>query len=1140
LVAFLAGALILVALTPATALADHAYLPIFNDTTQGDITMTGNTLVTCFQADPKCAAAQAGTASPIDDNNNNNRPVTWVNVVQNDPSIFDSSTAPLVLPSGARVLKAILLYTGRLYKGDDSTYGVGKDPPHPDKRDHVLLRPPGASSFIDLTAKVDDAYDPSNPKVARLYSGEVDVTGIVFAAGSGNYTVANVQIGTGLNADQSGGWSLVVAYEDASMPPRAMTIFEGLRFVLSNGPAVDLPLSGFTTPPAGPVQTNVGMVAVEGDLGITGDSATLNFGRSNAWVMTDANAPADNFFNSAIAGPVPAVNTMRTPNYKNQLGFDIKTIEADTHLANRQTSTTIRLQTNGDGFAPNIVWFSTGVYAPKLSVDKTVAPAGPVAVGQELTYTVNVSHAAGSLDDAANVVLTDNIPYGTTYKPGSLVVASPPNAGRKTDASGDDQAEYDAAGNRVVFRLGNGANATAGGGLLIGQSTSVSFTVRVNADLPTGFQVVNSADVNLTAASTGDKSEVSSPDVVTPVLTPDLTIHKTHTGRYQAGRDVPFMLKVSNVGQAPTLGAVRVTDPLGSGWTLATATPPHGDGWDCSASTSSKLDCTRSDPLPLAPSDSYPLILYTASIPGNVTVDHLLNTATVDAESDGDRTNNSWTDSGTPIADLAVGKRALTPTVEPGHPVRFVVRVTNTGPDTAKDVKLRDFVGPGLTFIKAVPSPPVSCHGSVCSLGDMAPGARVHIRVLAVAGDDTAGKRLVNRVAVSTPTREARYRNNFSRAAVQVTPHVNLQVQKLPAAQTLPAGETVSWTVIVTNQGPSSATHVTLDDALPPGLTLLSATPQPPGTCTGTTCALGTLDAGASTQVVIRASSSTALAGQTLSNTATASASEEETDLDDNTASAQVTFSAPVGPEGGPNVTVTKTSDTKLVNVGGDVTYTITATNPGTATAPSVIVADNPDPDLQVISVTPSQGRCNAAVPIVCDVGPLAPGAHATVVVVAEALAPGVLSNGVVALPAAAPPLNTDVADILALPGPIVRLRKTASVSTVSTGGSVTFDLTATARGAGVARDIEVCDLVPSGFAVVDAHGGRHFGARGWCWTIARLRAGGSHTLQLDVRALATSQPKTLVNVALLTFANRPQRRAIAAVRVLPASRFTG
>jgi len=1126
--ALLVGALVVFGLVPAAALADHAYLPLFNATTQGDITVTGNTLVTCFDADPVCAAARNGTASGSA-NNNNERPVRWVNVVQGDQSIFDSSTAPLVLPPGAHVLKAILLYTGRWQAGDNSAYGPGRSAPDPSARDKVMLRPPGSGSFIDLTAKVDDAFDPST-HVARLYSGWVDVTPYVAAAGAGNYTVANVQLGEGLNADQCGGWSLVVAYGDASLPPKAMTIFEGMVFVLANGPAVDIPLSGFTTPPAGAVKTNIGVVAAEGDLGTTGDSATLNYGRSNSWVMNDADTPANNFFNSAISGPVPAVNTMRDPNYRNQLGFDAKTINADGRLDNRQTATTIRLQTNGDGFAPNIVWFSTGVYAPTMAVNKSVSPTGPVHLGDVLTYTVDVSNIASSLDDANNVVLTDNIPDGTSYVPGSLTVLSGPNAGAKTDPSGDDQAEYSLVNNRVTFRLGTGANATTGGQVVVGQSTAVQFKVRVSNDLPNDFKVVNSADVDLTSATTGEPSEVTSPDVITPVLTPDPTIEKSHTGPYIAGRVIPFKLVVSNVGSAPTSGTVSVNDPLGTGQTVAVQ--PHGTGWDCGATTPTELNCFRADAL--APGAAYPPIHYKVSIARNVTVDELHNTATVFAEPDGDLSNNTSTNEGKPSADLSVQKQALTPVLDPGGIAHYVVEVTNVGPETATKVTLHDVSHPGLTLVKAHPSQG-SCQRKVCELGDIAPGQTVTVDATAIAGDDTAGKQLVNVVAVATRTKESNYKNNVSKAVVRVRALVNLTVEKLPASQTVPAGDDVSWTVVVTNQGPSTATNVALDDALPPGLTLISAKAEPPGSCTGTTCDLGTLDAGATREVDIVAGSTPALQGQTLTNTATVSAAEEETDPDDNTATAQVTFGPPTGPAPAPDVSVTKTSNMSLLTVGDEVTYTNTATNHGTATAPSVTVADNPSPNLEVMSVTPSQGTCGDAVPIICNLGQLAPGASATVIVVARALAPGVLPNGVVALPSPTP----DEDNIIAVAGPIVRLKKTASPTTVSTGGHVTFTMTATAHGRGVAHDIVVCDDLPAGFAVVNAHGARHIRGR-WCWTIAELAAGHSHPLTLDVRALATSQPRTLINAALLDFADRPQQRATAPVLVLPAARFTG
>ena len=44
---------------------------------------------------------------------------------------------------------------------------------------------------------------------------------MVQAAGAGTYAVGNVQAGTG--GDRYAGWTLVVAYEDPSQPPRNLT-----------------------------------------------------------------------------------------------------------------------------------------------------------------------------------------------------------------------------------------------------------------------------------------------------------------------------------------------------------------------------------------------------------------------------------------------------------------------------------------------------------------------------------------------------------------------------------------------------------------------------------------------------------------------------------------------------------------------------------------------------------------------------------------------------------------------------------------------------------------------------------------------------------------------------------------------------
>jgi uncharacterized repeat protein (TIGR01451 family) len=240
----------------------------------------------------------------------------------------------------------------------------------------------------------------------RLYQGFVDVTDYVKTAGPGEYTVANVQLGTGLNADQSGGWALAVAYEDSNQPTRNLTIFDGFHFVLADGPPVTIPLAGFITPRSGPVHTTVGLVALEGDLGTTGDSATLN-----GKVLTNATNPSNNFFNASISGRDATRFTVKRPDYPNQLGFDADIFDATGLLANNQTSTQLVLSTSGDGYVPNGISFATDLFAPSLKVTKVVDK--PTAEhGDDLTYNLSVTNSG--LDAAVNTVLRDPIPANTT------------------------------------------------------------------------------------------------------------------------------------------------------------------------------------------------------------------------------------------------------------------------------------------------------------------------------------------------------------------------------------------------------------------------------------------------------------------------------------------------------------------------------------------------------------------------------------------------------------------------------------------------------------------------------------------------------------------------------------------------------
>ena len=73
---------------------------------------------------------------------------------------------------------------------------------------------------------------------------------------------------------------LVVAYQAPGLPLRNLTVFDGYASINSGDNPVTGSISGFVTPPVGAVNAKVGVVAYEGDRGLTGDSMSLEWSRA--------------------------------------------------------------------------------------------------------------------------------------------------------------------------------------------------------------------------------------------------------------------------------------------------------------------------------------------------------------------------------------------------------------------------------------------------------------------------------------------------------------------------------------------------------------------------------------------------------------------------------------------------------------------------------------------------------------------------------------------------------------------------------------------------------------------------------------------------------------------------------------------
>jgi uncharacterized repeat protein (TIGR01451 family) len=475
----------------------------------GDIVIIGNTMMTCSLTDLKCADARNGVANPPASNNNNAYVMANVNV-DSQPAppgvgaIASSSTAGLTIPPGASVLWA------GLYWGAVSGNAA---------RTQVRLKTP-LGTYLPVTAN----WIAELGGAASKYQAAATVTAIVSAGGSGNYTLADLRTTV---SGKYGGWALVVVYQLNTAPFRNLTVFDGFLDVPLNG-TLDIPVGPFLAPTSVANTAKVGLVAYEGDFGVSNDAMLLN-GVS----LSNSVNPANNIFNSSISGPSGAL-TDKTPNYVNQLGFDIDVFQAPVGaIGSGATSAVVRMNSGADpgtaeAYIPGVITTAIDIYVPNLSASltKTVVDLNGGVLNPDDVLEYSISFKNTGQDAATKVFVVDPIPLGTTYVPGSLKIAAGANAGVKTDAATDDQAEFDSALNRVLFRLGTGANSATGGSFAPNAGTTITFQVKVNPG--TSGQLINNTATLSYSGATLTTTFVASASVGIAVANlPKLTHQKT-------------------------------------------------------------------------------------------------------------------------------------------------------------------------------------------------------------------------------------------------------------------------------------------------------------------------------------------------------------------------------------------------------------------------------------------------------------------------------------------------------------------------------------------------------------------------------------------------------------------------------------
>ncbi|HWH70491.1 MAG TPA: proprotein convertase P-domain-containing protein, partial [Candidatus Sulfotelmatobacter sp.] len=354
-------------------------------------------------------------------------------------------------------------------------------------------------------------------------------------------------------------------------------------------------------------------------------------------------------------------------------------------------------------------------------------------------------------------------------------------------------------------------------------------------------------------------------------------------------------------------------------------------------------------------------------------------------------TSRSCTDGGglCPGVDLSVGMNDLPDPATVGSNLVYTITVTNHGPAVAKGVVVTHTLPDSVQFVSAAPSQGgASYSGGVvtCTLGSLAVGGTATIAVTVMP--TAAGNIFSSANVASTDPELNSADNSVAISTVVVPPVADLSVGIAAFPNPAIVGETLTYTFAVTNNGPATATGVTMSNTLPPSVRI-NTVDYSQGTISvaGNTivCNVGLLGKNASATATVNV---TALDYGTIYASSRVSALQTDPLLANNSFTAATT----VGQSA--DVALTMTARPDPVVVSSNLTYVITVTNRGPNTATNVVVTQVLPTGVAVVSTTLSQGTSTqTGSTLVCKVGTLVVGAKATVTVVVSTTRIGNLSS---------------------------------------------------------------------------------------------------------------------------------------------------
>ncbi|WP_445451250.1 isopeptide-forming domain-containing fimbrial protein [Enterococcus faecalis] len=558
--------------------------PIYQSVHKGELFSTGNTNLKIANENTAAAQIFLNTRGASSGYAINNFPLEFADV-DNDPNTYNSSRAYIDLNGAKEIAWAGLFWSASRYKGP--AYGTNLS-------DEEISAPVQFTTPNGTVQRVSPQryhridQDATNPGQRFGYnntgfSNYADVTSILQGdkSATGSYTLADIPMTSSLNGQYQyynfSGWSLFVVTKDQASKSRAFSIYYGARGNAA-GTNNEFTMSNFLTAKQGNLDPIVTWFTVQGDKYWTGDNAQIK-NNAGTWVnISNTLNPVNNAMNATVTDNdehmVDKYPGKFAPDHPNFLDIDIDRMAIPEGVLNAgQNQINFRTTSSGDDYSTNAIGFAVNAETPEFEIKKEIVePKETYKVGETITYRVSLKNTKAD-SEAINSVSKDALDGRLNYLPGSLKIISGPNSGEKTDASGDDQAEYDETNKQIIVRVGNGATATQGGSYKADTAETIyEFKAQINERAKANELVPNSATVEavdiLTSAKVNETSNIVEAKIADEQVTGKLTATKTvNNSKPKLGEAIEYTISFRNTIENGVLNKVVITDQLPKGLT---------------------------------------------------------------------------------------------------------------------------------------------------------------------------------------------------------------------------------------------------------------------------------------------------------------------------------------------------------------------------------------------------------------------------------------------------------------------------------------------------------------------------------------------------------------------------------------------